>query len=337
MNSNIDDPSALRIVEARRGLLVTWVTRLQDFSNYHDLGPVNFVKLVRPPAASIRTPREKRRIETRTSGRRWTLVFPREHGAWGMLLVPLATGAAAGLLNGGRLVALLPLVLAALALFWLRTPVETWLGATPLRARADEERRFVLYTIAVLAAVSVAALAWLFWGARNRDVFAIGGGTGLAFLIQAVLKKVWRARTGAQMIGAAGLASAAPAAYAVATGGWARMAAVLWMANWLFAVNQIHFVQARIHGARAKDRRAKMALGRGFLVGQCVLMVALSLAGALRLFPWAASAAFLPALARGFVWTAGPPRPLVIRRLGFSELFLSIAFGVLLVWGLAGG
>ena len=34
--------------------------------------------------------------------RRRALVVPREHGAWGMLLVPLATGAAVGLLAGGR-------------------------------------------------------------------------------------------------------------------------------------------------------------------------------------------------------------------------------------------
>ena len=36
------------------------------------------------------------------------LVVPREHGAWGMLLVPLATGAAVAMMHGGQA---LPLVL----------------------------------------------------------------------------------------------------------------------------------------------------------------------------------------------------------------------------------
>lgn len=75
--------------------------------------------------------------------RRRLLVFPREHGAWGMLLVPLATGSAIGLFAGGRILPLAPLILAALALFWLRTPVESWLGTAPLRALSGGEKRLV--------------------------------------------------------------------------------------------------------------------------------------------------------------------------------------------------
>src|SRR5690349_4873943 len=67
--------------------------------------------------------------------RRRALVVPREHGAWGMLLVPLVTGAAVGLLDGGRLAPVLLLLLAVLALFWLRTPVESWLGTNGIRAQ----------------------------------------------------------------------------------------------------------------------------------------------------------------------------------------------------------
>ena len=48
-----------------------------------------------------------------------TLVVPREHGAWGMLLVPLATGAAAGLMRGGQALPLAIFTTAAMAVFWL--------------------------------------------------------------------------------------------------------------------------------------------------------------------------------------------------------------------------
>jgi hypothetical protein len=53
-----------------------------------------------------------------------SLIAPREHGAWGLLFVPLATGGAIGLLRSSNGFPLMALTMAALALFWLRTPVE---------------------------------------------------------------------------------------------------------------------------------------------------------------------------------------------------------------------
>src|SRR5271167_2875193 len=80
-------------------------------------------------------------LTTPQKERRRALVVPREHGAWGMLLVPLVTGAAVGLLAGGRIVPVLLLTMAALALFWLRTPVESWLGTSAVRVQTREELR----------------------------------------------------------------------------------------------------------------------------------------------------------------------------------------------------
>ena len=57
--------------------------------------------------------------------RRQALIVPREHGAWGMLLVPLVTGAGVALRDSDRILPLLLLLVAALTLFWLRTPVES--------------------------------------------------------------------------------------------------------------------------------------------------------------------------------------------------------------------
>jgi hypothetical protein len=51
----------------------------------------------------------------------------------------------------------------------------------------------------------------------------------------------------AQLAGAIGLTCTAPAAYYVGTGRLSERAFVLWAANWIFAGNQIHFVQLRIH------------------------------------------------------------------------------------------
>ena len=105
-------------------------------------------------------------------------------------------------------------------------------------------------TALALAALSLSALIWLVWGGQNRDLLWVGAAAGIAFLIQAAVKRIWRrARTAAQIIGAAGLTSTAPAAYYVVTGHLDATAWSLWAANLLFAINQIQFVKLRIRAA----------------------------------------------------------------------------------------
>lgn len=266
--------------------------------------------------------------------RRRALIMPREHGAWGMLLVPLATGAAVALTDRARIGPLLLLIVVALTLFWLRTPLESWLGTSAMRAASPEERRFVGRTVLVLAVFGVAALTALFWIADNSRLLWIGVIAGIVFATQAVLKKsIPKARAEAQLIGALGLTSLAAASYYVATGRLDANAWVLWMANWLFAADQIRFVQLRIHSARATGLAAKLRHGVSFLVGQTILAGLLALAGYLKLLPWFSLLAFLPILVRGLTWFAEKPSPINIRRLGWTELAHSVAFGILLVAG----
>ncbi|MGA3089264.1 MAG: hypothetical protein ABSD75_11675 [Terriglobales bacterium] len=72
----------------------------------------------------------------------------------------------------------------------------------------------------------------------------------------------------AQLAGAIGLTCTAPAAYYIGTGRLSERALILWAANWIFAGNQIHFVQLRIHSARDSSFSQKYALGRIFLLAQ---------------------------------------------------------------------
>ena len=261
-----------------------------------------------------------------------TLIIPREHGAWGILLVSLLTGASVGLLAGGGDRSLAPFVLVAVALFWLRTPVESWTGSTPIRARTPGEIQSVRSTVVWLAIVAMSGLVWLFWRGQNRTLIWIGGVAGIALLVQSVVRQMWRnARTLAQMVGAAGLTSTAPAAYYVVTGRVDQVAWSLWAANLLFAINQIQFVQLRIHAAKALNRGQKLAAGRGFLAGQALLVMLILAACSARIFRWYAAMAFLPVLIRGFAWFAAKPEPLAIHALGKSELVHACVFGLLLV------
>jgi hypothetical protein len=259
------------------------------------------------------------------------MVVPREHGAWGMLLVPLATGAIVATKSGVHPSALVLFAIAALSLFWLRTPVESWLGTSAIKAQTAAERAFVQHMIVIIGAVAAVSIAALLWDGHNRGLLIFSAIAALALAAQSVVKKLGRkGRMPAQVIGAIGLTSTAAGAYYVATGRLDRTAIALWLANWLFAADQIHFVQLRIHSGRAANFNHKIRLGLPFLLAQIALIgVLLSAIGA-RFFPGGIGVAFLPVLLRGSLWFARRRQPLNVHKLGFTELAHSMVFGALL-------
>src|SRR5208282_4450184 len=97
---------------------------------------------------------------------RWALIVPREHGAWGLLLVPLFTGVVAGAASAQHIWPLLLFTIAALSLFWLRTPVESLMGAGSMTAHTSKERWTALIASISLAGLSAACLAGLMWRGR---------------------------------------------------------------------------------------------------------------------------------------------------------------------------
>lgn len=273
-------------------------------------------------------------LHTLPSSRTRSFVLPREHGAWGILLVPLATGGAVGLRHGAAVFALVLFAIAALALFCLRTPVEALLETSPFRAQTETERRAVVYGITGYAAIAGVALGALLWRERASGLLVLGGVVGAIFLAQATLKKFGRpTRMAAQLVGSLGLTSTAAGAYYVVTGDLGLSAMLLWFLNWLFAANQIHFVQVRILSARPMTLAKKFASGRAFLAGQVLTVMAAMLAWRYGSFPALALLAFVPVLARGFLWFLAPPAPLEIHRLGKSELAHALVFGALFILG----
>lgn len=259
------------------------------------------------------------------------LVIPREHGAWGLLLVPLFTGAAVGLMATPNVLPLSLFTLAALALFWLRTPVESLLGTTPMSAQTLAERRISFLVAAGLATISAACIAGLLWHGHNLGLFLLGGIAAVAFVVQTLIKRLGRQfRMTAQLIGSIGLTCTAPAAYYVITGHLNTRAWLLWLANWIFAGNQVHFVQLRIHAARAASFSEKFVKGKVFFLAQIGMFVTLATISLREIAAALILIAFLPALARGFYWFIRGPQPLQVRSLGWSEMRQGILFGILL-------
>lgn len=260
------------------------------------------------------------------------LIVPREHGAWGLLLVPIITGAGIGFRQCSHIFPLILLSAAAFALFWLRTPLESLIGTSAMKAETSEESRTVKSVIAILGAVAALALGALLWAGRNIDLWPLGAAVAAAFIGQALLKKLGRrARMLSEIVGTIGLTASAPAAYYVITGNFNATAWMLWLANILFAGDQIHYVQLRIHTAKIEGFRAKLSRGWAFAVGQALMTTILTLVCMARLMPPIASIAFAPLLFRGWFYFVQEPSPLIVRRLGWGEVKHATAFCVLFI------
>jgi hypothetical protein len=259
------------------------------------------------------------------------MTVPREHGAWGILLVPLVTGAVVATRSGVNIGALGLFLVAALSLFWLRTPVEAWLGTSAIKAQSQQERNAVMRVSLALATVAAVVVTALFAAGYVRGLLTIGVVAALAFAVQAAVKKLGRSgRMPAQIIGAIGLTSTAAGAYYVATGKLDRTAVSLWLANWLFAGDQVHFVQVRIHSNRAKTLNEKLRQGYGFLAGQVALLTVVVVLCRVKVFPGLVVLAFAPVLVRGTLWFLRGRQTLDVHKLGFAELAQALIFGALL-------
>jgi len=263
--------------------------------------------------------------------RRRAMIVPREHGAWGLLFVPLFTGFAAGFAPEYRIWSLLLFTVCAVALFFLRTPVESLLGIGSMVARTSGERRTALVASAGFGLLASACLIVLIWKERYSALLVLGAVIGCTFVLQAVLRRLGRStRMISQVVGAIGLTCAAPEAYYIGTGHLDIRAFVLWAVNWIFAGNQIHFVQLRIRAARATTFTERFERGRLFFIAQLALLPVLVLASLSRKLTPLMIIAFVPAVLRGSQWFFRKAEPLDVKRLGWSEMKHGIAFGILL-------
>jgi hypothetical protein len=259
------------------------------------------------------------------------LTFPREHGAWGLLLIPLVTGAVIGIPQGHGAANLVLFITAALSIFWLRTPVESYFGMGLMRIGNAEERAAVLRSIAILSPVVAFSVGALLWNAANLPLLMLGCIGGTAFAVQSALKLFGRKfRMISQAIGSIGLTSTAAGAYFAVTGRLDERAFAIWFACWLFAGDQIHYVQLRLRNSKLEGTGKRFEAARGFLLGQVIMMAVVGASIRLEILPVFTIVAFVPVVMRGFLWVIDKRTGLELTKLGFSELGQSLAFGALL-------
>jgi hypothetical protein len=231
----------------------------------------------KPPAARPLTPKPP---------------MPREHGAWGILLIPFATAVGvAGVWN-------LPvaLLLASVLCFYV--------------ARTSYLKQNYRWT-AILLAGSLASTApllliWRLWWLAAFGAVA----TPLAF------RKTERSVV-MQLLAVCGLTLTAPAAWYAATG---KLDYRLWLLNVLYFTGGVFYV--KMHVAAAIARRPAQRLATMIYYGALAVVAA---------FWWPVGLAFVPVIVRAFVGVARLSPALRIKRLGWTEVAHSLVFAVVLV------
>jgi len=260
------------------------------------------------------------------------LLVPREHGSWGLWLLPLITGAIVGwAANPGQSNwAIFWFCAASAAAFLAYQPAEALLGISPVKTRNAEEKQIAATWVILTGFVAVISAVELVLSGRSR-VLLFAALAAACFGLRMLFAKVRALRATRQVVGAFALSSAAAASYYVISGRIDLTALALWGANWVFAAGQIEYVQLRMHSAGARSRRDKMRAGWKVYLFHAAL-VSLSVgAAATGHAPFLFALLFIPAMVRLLVWAMSRPGKIDFYLLGFSELFQSVLFSSLLV------
>jgi len=229
--------------------------------------------------------------------------MPREHGAWGILLVPFAT--ATGISGIWNLPVTLLLV-SVLSFFIARMSFlkQQWKWA------------------GLLLAVSAIAAAPLLFVWHRWWLVAFGAvAAPLAF------RKTER-HIAIQLLAMTGLTLTAPAAWYVATGKFDAMAWKLWLLNSLYFAGGFFFVKMHLAAA---IQRTTTGVRTGTIAYHAALVAALATLVLTGQIAWPVTLAFVPAVLRAAVgaWRLTPK--LQIKRLAWTEVVLSVLFAVSLI------
>jgi hypothetical protein len=257
--------------------------------------------------------------------------FPREHGAWAILLIPFLTVA---VIAGHWTAPVFLALLATFLTFVARYPLELLLVPRAYLRAGKPDRVFVRRLVWIYGALAAAfglflVVHWKFY--QLLPLAFVGG------LLAG--ERIRRAKRGAdrglfaELAGASGLSLSALVAWVAATGGLGSRGWLVWVLNTAFFGCGILYVKSRIR-ARLAHRQA----GAGNLAGVTITLhfaVAIFVLG-LVWFGWIAPLVVVPfalAAVRAAWGLTTRQKWLSLSRLGWSEVALSLLFGTLLILG----
>ena len=230
--------------------------------------------------------------------------MPREHGAWGILLIPFATAVGVA----GVFDLKVALLLGSILSFYV---------ARTSFLKRDFQWTFVLLAVSA-GCTAPLLLTWKLWW-----LVAFGGVAGLL-----AFRKTERGIT-MQLLAVSGLTLTAPAAWYVATGQLNQRAWWLWLLNVLYFAGGVFYV--KMHVSAAIRRQRLETITERIRFGASTLIYYGALAGA-GVALWPVGLAYAPVVARAVIGVMRLSPTLRIKRLGWTEVVYSIAFaGVLIV------
>lgn len=254
------------------------------------------------------------------------MFFPKEHGAWAVLGIPLLVGTAMG---GGFSPDFAFLALSSFSFFIAS-------AAFPmLRGVRDPHRVAVarLWGSAFVLAgflVSLPLLIKGFWWLIGFGLVA--GGMDLVHL-----RMTRRApkTVGSDLVAVAGLTLGAPAAFGVSTGEVNATAGFLWLMCFLFFGSSVFYVHMKMRVAGIKSDgvplRRRMAIGVLNLAYHVLVIGIVIALSVFRLTPEFAALAFLPMTVHAVIGTIRLSARVQFKKLGFLLLAQSILFLFLLI------
>ncbi len=281
-----------------------------------------------------------------------SLMLPREHGAWAMLLMPYLVGT---LVAGWGGWSSLLLVVAILALFAGSRPLEVALqhagrphvslqgetiGVTAAvrdyGAENREIRRRAIVHLAVDLGLGAAAGLLLLIAFRRWDLMAIGLVAGAALALQLPLKRLrWDRGWPARLLSIAALSATGPAAYYASSGALGHQAVAVWWLSFLYSGASVFYVRlvyqppARLKSGIAQEQRSQA--GRQLLIYLSSAVLSVVPLAAVGWMPLLALVALLPTFAKGIWAWANPDYRPTLKQVGMAEIGHSSLFALLAV------
>lgn len=261
---------------------------------------------------------------------RYRIIFPSEHGSWSLTLTPFLIGAGVGAAAGAGAYAVGAAALAfvaVMALFLARQPIGLWVRIARGRGRRTDlpAARFWSLLLGSLAALAGGGLLMLGrWPALWLALPAVG----VLVLTLALTAALGPRTLIVELIGVIGLALAAPTAYVGVTGYLDTTAWLAWGLSALHSVISVLYVRLRID-----ERHGRASAGETWAVIAAHALSLLAVIAAVWM-RWLPPLVALPVgllLVRALYVARRRPQLGDVRRFGFTEMGVALAFALLVV------
>lgn len=262
---------------------------------------------------------------------RHAIIIPAEHGSWSLMLTPLIIGAGVGLLDpawgAGWSVALTAMLV--LAFFLIRQPVSLW-----LRVRRGKGRRqdgaVALFWIGLLGGIAGLCAIGLWALGRGALFWLAIPAAGVLIGTPAASVLIGPRRLAVEVIGVIGLALAAPAGYVAGAATLGQMAWLSWAVSAAHNAISVLYVRLRID---ARHGRATRQQAIWVIAAHALALVAM-LGGAVRGWIPPLVVILIGALLIRAIYIGLRQPPIAdVRRFGFTEMGLALAFGIGVIVG----